>query len=83
MISIGGLVWSSWSGHCYSSSVAFALCSQNCQSQGWPKLPIAGVANPASLFFVGSVPFTVAAFLQFYQTGNASDFLQGDTASVQ
>lgn len=41
------------------------------------------VANPASLFFCCSVPFTVAAFLQFYQAGNASDFPQSDTASVQ
>jgi hypothetical protein len=49
----------------------------------WPKLPIAEIANPARLFFVGSVPFTLAALLQFYQAGNASDFPQGDTASVQ
>ena len=49
----------------------------------WPNFPIAGVANPATVFFVGSVPFTLAALLQFYQAGSTTEFPEHDVASGQ
>ena len=49
----------------------------------WPELPMAAVANPATVFFVGSVPFTLAALLQFYQAGTTTEFPKDAVASGQ
>jgi hypothetical protein len=49
----------------------------------WPGLAIAAVIDPAHVFFAGSLPFTLAAYLQFYQAGNASDFPLAETVDTQ
>lgn len=45
----------------------------------WPELKLANGIDPVHVFFLGSLPFTFAAGLQFFQAGNASDFPQPAT----
>lgn len=49
----------------------------------WPGRSVAAVIDPAYVFFVGSLPFTLAACLQFYQAANTCDFPLADTVGAQ
>ena len=67
---VGDLNW--WIGLVFAvGSLLFILGSVQTL---WPRLAATAVFDPAHVFFAGSLPFTLAAYLQFFQAGNASDF---------
>jgi hypothetical protein len=77
--SVGGFNW--WIGLVFAvGSLLFILGSVLIL---WPSLVGTGAFKPAHVFFVGSLPFTLAACLQFYQAGNATDFPVKDSTPVQ
>ena len=49
----------------------------------WPSLVGNEVLVPTRLFFIGSLPFTLAAYLQFYQAVNSTDYPSNESLPVQ
>ena len=67
---LGNLNW--WIGLLFS--IGSALFILGSALTVWPSFAGHGVLIPTRVFFIGSLPFTLAAYLQFYQATNTTDF---------
>lgn len=73
-----------WIGNIFAlGSLLFAVASVLSLSPALAQTWSLDTAQINAIFFAGSIPFTIAAYLQLFQAANAGEFLSDDSRAAQ